>query len=196
MLKLTVCTTFLKIGNGKWERRSSSSPTCTWEEAQIPSSSRQRFNCVYIYVETMDENYVSHIGIFSLNKCPDLLNFYMNISLTFANGIRVSWPWWTCCCFGFLWFAHLCISSSKAAATQYHEAWFELPTCEWISFRTPTYNKKSHFWSTSFALHFDLAPSEGRSRSPELPKAILISAPIKWKQSRHLSNGWKGNSCW
>ena len=101
-LKLTVRTTFLKIGNGKWERRSSSSPTCAWEEAQIPSSLRQRFNCVYIYVETMDENYVSHIGIFSLNKCPDLLNFYMNISLTFANGIRVSWPWWTCCCFGFL----------------------------------------------------------------------------------------------
>ena len=131
MLKLTVCTTFLKIGNGKWERRSSSSPTCTWEEAQIPSSSRQRFNCVYIYVETMDENYVSHIGIFSLNKCPDLLNFYMNISLTFANGIRVSWPWWTCCCFGFFM---VCPSLH----------FFFKGSCHTMP-RTPTHKKKSHF---------------------------------------------------
>ena len=51
--------------------------------------------------------------------------------------------------------------------------------CVWISFTTPTYKKKNNFESTSFALHFDLAPSKGRSRSPELPKAILISAPIK-----------------
>ena len=57
------------------------------------------------------------------------------------------------------------------------------------SFRAPAL-KKSNFGT----LHFDLAPSEWRSRSPELPKAILISAPIKWKQSLHLSNGEKGNS--
>ena len=133
MLKLTVCTTFLKIGNGKWERRSSSSPTCTWEEAQIPSSSRQRFNCVYIYVETMDENYVSHIGIFSLNKCPDLLNFYM----TYEH-IPDICKWHQ----GELALVDLLLFWVFVVCPSLH--FFFKGSCHTMP-RTPTHKKKSHF---------------------------------------------------